>query len=364
MNPAFLPRALTAALLAALPRSRRRAAQTLDKVSFGTNWVAEAEHGGFFQAVADGTYKKYGLDVTIVPGGPNENNRMLLIAGKLDFFMSANTLQSFDAVANNVPRGRGRRHVPEGPAGFADPSGIEGDETRGSEAADAVRVQGRASTTYFQWLKSEYGFSESKVKPYTFNPQPFIANKQSAMQGYVTSEPYAVEKAAGFKPGVILLADYGFNTYSTLIETRRELVDKKPDLVQRFVDASIIGWYHYLYGDNAAGNAMIKKLNPEMTDELLAYSVTKMKEYGIVDSGDSLKDGIGAMNDARDGELLRQDGAGRRGAPRHRLSQGLYAALRQQGRRPRSAAEELAQAAMAEPNASSETDSAHGRASP
>jgi NitT/TauT family transport system substrate-binding protein len=119
------------------------------------------------------------------------------------------------------------------------------------------------------------------------------------MQGYVTSEPFAVEKSAGFKPNVLLLADYGFNTYSTLIETRREIVDKKPDLVQRFVDASIVGWYNYLYGDNSAANATIKKLNPEMTDELLAYSVAKMKQYGIVDSGDSLKDGIGAMSEER-----------------------------------------------------------------
>jgi NitT/TauT family transport system substrate-binding protein len=154
-------------------------------------------------------------------------------------------------------------------------------------------------SSYFQWLKSEYGFSEARVKPYTFNPQPFIADGNSAMQGYVTSEPYAVEKAAKFKPGIVLLADYGFNTYSTLIETRREITDKKPDLVQRFVDASIVGWYNYLYGDNSAGNAMIKKLNPEMTDELLAYSINKMKEYGIVDSGDTLRDGIGAMTDAR-----------------------------------------------------------------
>ncbi len=119
------------------------------------------------------------------------------------------------------------------------------------------------------------------------------------MQGYVTSEPHLVEKQAGFKPTVILLADYGFNTYSTLIETRRELTEKKPDLVQRFVDASVIGWYNYLYGDNKAANAMIKKLNPEMTDDLLGYSVLTMKENGIVDSGDSLKDGIGAMTDER-----------------------------------------------------------------
>ena len=263
--------------------------------------------------MADGTYKKYGLDVTIVPGGPNDNNRMLLIAGKLDFFMAANTLMSFDAVANNVPVVTVAAIFQKDPQVM-----LTQPESRSTKIEDlkplTLFVSKEGMTSYFQWLKSEYGFSEKKVRPYNFNPQPFIANTKSAMQGYVTSEPFAVEKAAGFKPSVMLLADYGFNTYSTLIETRRDMVDKKPDLVQRFVDASMIGWYNYLYGDNSAGNAMIKKLNPEMTDELLAYSVAKMKEYGIVDSGDSLKNGIGAMSDERMRQLLQQDGAGRRGA--------------------------------------------------
>src|SRR6202043_1755394 len=302
MNPALLLRALTVGLAAilmaiVLPMSPGRA-QTLDKVSFGTNWVAEAEHGGFFQAVADGTYRAYGLDVTIVPGGPNDNNRMLLISGKLDFFMAANTLMSFDAVANNVPVVTIAAIFQKDPQVF-----LTHPESKISKLEDlkplTLFVSKEGISSYFQWLKSEYGFSEKNVRPYTFNPQPFIADQQSAMQGYVTSEPFAVEKAAKFKPNIILLADYGLNSYSTLIETRRDLIDKKPDLVQRFVDASIIGWYHYLYGDNAAGNALIKKLNPEMTDELLAYSVAAMKEYGIVDSGDSLHDGIGAMTDAR-----------------------------------------------------------------
>ena len=306
MNPGLLLRALTAGLLAALPVflagllaiSPASAQATLDKVSFGTNWVAEAEHGGFFQALADGTYKNYGLDVTIVPGGPNDNNRISLIAGKLDFYMTANTLQSFDAVANNVP-------VVAVAAIFQkDPQVIlTHPESKIAKLQDlkplTLFVSKEGVASYFQWLKSEYGFSEERVKPYTFNSQPFLVNRQSAMQGYVTSEPYAVEKAAGFKPGIILLADNGFNAYSTLIETRRELIEKKPDLVQRFVDASVIGWYNYLYGNNAAANAMIRKLNPEMTDELLAYSVAKMKEYGIVDSGDALRDGIGAMSDER-----------------------------------------------------------------
>jgi len=302
MNPALLLRALTVGLAAilmaiVLPVSRG-CAQTLDKVSFGTNWVAEAEHGGFFQAVADGTYKAYGLDVTIVPGGPNDNNRMLLISGKLDFFMAANTLMSFDAVANNVPVITVAAIFQKDPQVFL--THPESKITKLEELKPlTLFVSKEGISSYFQWLKSEYGFSEEKVRPYTFNSQPFLANKQSAMQGYVTSEPFAIEKSAGFKPGIILLADYGFNAYSTLIETRGDLIDKKPDLVQRFVDASIVGWYHYLYGDNAPANEMIKKLNPEMTDELLAYSIARMKEYGIVDSGDSLHDGIGAMTDER-----------------------------------------------------------------
>jgi NitT/TauT family transport system substrate-binding protein len=306
MNPALLLRALTGPVAAWLMLSpmispvwaQSRPDGQLDKVSFGTNWVAEAEHGGFFQAVADGTYKKYGLDVSIVPGGPNVNNRILEIAGKLDFFMAANTLMSFDAVTNNVP-------VVSVAAVFQkDPQVLLAHpDVKVTKLEDlkplTIFVSKEGMTSYFQWLKSEYGFSEKNVRPYNFNPQPFIATAQSAMQGYVTSEPYSVEKAANWKPTIFLLSDYGYNSYSTLIETRQEMIDQKPDLVQRFVDASMVGWYNYIYGDNAAANATIKKLNPEMTDELLAYSINKMKEYGIVDSGDSLKDGLGAMNDER-----------------------------------------------------------------
>ncbi len=273
-------------------------AQTLDKVSFGTNWVAEAEHGGFYQALADGTYRKYGLDVTIVQGGPNANNRMLMTVGKLDFFMSANTLQGFDAVAQNVP-------IIDVAAMFQkDPQVLLAHPDQGINKLDDLKkltifVSPEGMTSYYQWLKADFGFKDDQVKPYTFNPQPFLADKHSAMQGYVTSEPFAVEREGKFKPKIFLLADQGFSDYSTLVETRRELVEKKPDLVQRFVDASIVGWYNYLYGDNAPANALIKRQNPEMTDALLAYSVARMKEYGIVDSGDALTLGIGAMTDAR-----------------------------------------------------------------
>ena len=284
-------------LAAAVSLSSARA-QPFDKVSFGTNWVAQAEHGGFYQALADGTYRAHGLDVTIVPGGPNVNNRLLLPVGKLDFFMSANTLQSFDAVEQNIPT------VAVAAMFQKDPQVLIVHPDAGVEKFEDLKrltlfVSKEGIVTYFQWLKADYDFDESKVKPYTFNAQPFLADKKSAMQGYVTSEPFAVEQQAGFKPKVFLLADQGFDAYSTLIETRRDLVANKPAVVQRFVDASIIGWYHYLYGDNKAGNDAIKKQNPEMSDALLTYSVAKMKEYGIVDSGNSATLGIGAMSDAR-----------------------------------------------------------------
>jgi NitT/TauT family transport system substrate-binding protein len=287
-------RLVLALALALAPAS----AQALDKVSFGTNWLAEAEHGGFYQALADGTYRHYGLDVTIVPGGPNVNNRLLLPVGKLDFYMSANSLQSFDAVAQNIPT------LAVAAMFQKDPQVLMAHPDQGIDKFEDLKqltlfVSKEGLASYFQWLKADFGFSEAKVKPYTSNPQPFLADRRSAMQGYVTSEPYAIEKQAGFKPKIFLLADQGFDSYSTLIETRRDLVASKPDLVQRFVDASIIGWTRYLYGDNAAANALIKRQNPEMTDELLNYSITKMKEYGIVDSGDAASLGIGAMTAAR-----------------------------------------------------------------
>ncbi len=274
------------------------AALAADKVSFGTNWVPQAEHGGFYQALADGTYAKYGLDVTIVPGGPQANNRLLLPAGRIDFYMGGNMIQAFTAIEQNVPI------IIVGAIFQKEPQILMSHPGQGfdkfedlKKASILVSKEGLAS--YYQWMKAEFGFKEEQVRPYTYNPAPFIADKKAAQQGYVTSEPLAVEKVGGFKPNIFLLADYGFDTYSTTLETRRDLVEKKPDMVKRFVEASAIGWYNYLYGDNKAANLLIKKDNPEMTDEQIAFSTAKLKEYGIVDSGDAIKLGIGAMTDAR-----------------------------------------------------------------
>jgi NitT/TauT family transport system substrate-binding protein len=211
--------------------------------------------------------------------------------------MSANTLQAFDAVAQNIPT------LIVAAIFQKDPQVLLAHPDQSIEKFEDLKkltlfISKEGLASYFQWMKHDFGFREQQVKPYTFNPQPFLADKKSAMQGYVTSEPYAVETQGKFKPKIFLLADRGWGSYSTLVETRRDLVAKNPSLVQRFVDASAIGWYNYLYGDNAAANARIKRDNPEMSDALIAYSIGKMKEFGIVDSGDALKLGIGAITDA------------------------------------------------------------------
>jgi len=280
-------------------------ALALDKVTFGTNWLAEAEHGGYYQAVVDGTYAKYGLDVTILPGGPQANNRLLLATGKIEFYMGGNMIQAFTAVEEKIPTIVVAGDFQKDPQVFMSHPGVGLDKWTDLPKATAF-VGKEGLVSFYQWMHSAYGFKEENVRPYTFNAAPFIADKQSIQQGYLTAEPFAVEKEGGFKPNIFLLADEGYSTYATTIETRADLVANKSDLVQRFVDASAVGWYHYLYGDNAQANAAIKKDNPDITDEQIAFSLAKLKEYGIVDSGDTLKLGIGAMTDARMKDFFEQ----------------------------------------------------------
>ena len=268
-----------------------------DKVTFGTNWLAEPEHGGFYQAVADGTYKKYGLDVTIQQGGPQGNNRLLLAVGKIDFYMGSNLIQAFSAVEQGIPTLVVAAMFQKDPQILMSHPGVGLDTFTDLKKSNNILLSKEGVASYFQWMKAEYGFKDEQAKPYVFNAAPFIADKMAVQQGYVTSEPFAVEREGKFKPNIFLLADNGFETYSTTVETTRTMVEKKPDVVKRFVEASIIGWYNYLYGDSKAANMLIKKDNPEMTDEQIAFGLAKMKEYKIIETADTDSMGIGAMTD-------------------------------------------------------------------
>jgi NitT/TauT family transport system substrate-binding protein len=272
-------------------------AAALDRITFATNWKAEAEHGGFYQAVAAGIYRRYGLEVTIRMGGPQVNNPQLLAAGAVDFNMGASSFSALNYVKAGVPV------ITVASIFQKDPQVLIAHPGQGHDSLEALRgkpimISPSARVTYWQFLKLRYGYTDEQIRPYTFNMAPFLADKAAIQQGYLTSEPYQIERV-GVKPVVHVLADHGFDSYSTTIECASKLVREKPELVQRFVDASIEGWYSYLYGDPGPGNALIKKDNPEMTDDLIAYGISAMKRHGVVDSGDSLKLGIGAMTDRR-----------------------------------------------------------------
>ncbi|HLH50559.1 MAG TPA: ABC transporter substrate-binding protein [Roseiarcus sp.] len=290
--------ALACCLAALVALARAGPAFALDKVTFGANWLADPEAGGFYQAAVDGTYAKYGLDVTILPGGPEANGGMLLLAGKVDFFMGGDMLGGFLAAARDIPVVAVAAEFQKDPQIFMSHPGVGLDKWTDLPKATAY-VSAGGVYSFYAWMIKAWGFKAANVRPYDFNSAPFIANKHSIQEGYVTSEPYEIEKRGGFRPNIFLLADYGYSTYATLIEATSATVEKKPDLVQRFVDASAIGWHHYLYGDNRKANEAIKKANPDMTDGQIAYSIAALKKYGIVDSGDALTLGIGAMTDGR-----------------------------------------------------------------
>jgi NitT/TauT family transport system substrate-binding protein len=266
-------------------------------VSYGTNWVAQAEHGGFYQAVADGTYAACGLDVTIVPGGPQVNNAAQLLAGRIDFYMGG-TLDSFFGVQEGLPLVNVAAMFQKEPQVLlTHPGAVSSFEEM--KTLPRLLIADGGYVSYYQWMKSAFGFTDEQRVPYTFNAAPFIADPQSAMQGYLSSEPLVVETEGGFVPDVWLIADAGYTSYSTTIQTLAQTVAERPEVVQCFVDGSIIGWYNYLYNDNSAANALIMQDNPDMSQDKIDYAIAKMKEAGIVDSGDALTLGIGAMTDER-----------------------------------------------------------------
>ena len=286
-------RRLGAAVLAVVGLAGSGGAWALDKVTLGTSWYAQAEHGGFYQAQATGIYEKHGLDVTIKMGGPQVNGLQLLLAGQYDFTMGY-PLRNINAVGEGLPVVSVAASFQKDPQGLIAHPQVKDLQSVGDRT---VLISTSARSTYWPWLQAEYGFKDSQAKPYTFSLGPFLADKELVQQAYVSSEPFAAEKG-GVKPNFFLFADYGYPPYGATLETRRALVEEKPEMVRRFVQATMEGWKSYL-NDPAPGNALIQKDNPEMTDEQLAYGLAKLKEYGIIAGGDAAEKGLGYMSDDR-----------------------------------------------------------------
>ncbi|HUD62903.1 MAG TPA: ABC transporter substrate-binding protein [Acetobacteraceae bacterium] len=289
-----------AALLALLIGAT--AARAEDAVSFGIDWVAEAEYGGYYQAVATGLYARHGLKVTIRQGGPQVNQMQLMMAGRLDFNLGGGRAVEF--VQQKLPFVAVAAIFQKDPSVLIEHPG-QGNDSFAALKGKTILIGADTRASWWRFLAAKYGYSDSQIRPYTFNLQPFLADKTLVQQGYLGSEPFAIEQTAHFKPAVLLLADAGYAGYANIVTTSTKLVTEKPDVVQRFIDASIEGWYSYLDGDPTPANRLIKQDNPEMTDALLNYGREVMKTHGIVDSGDALKLGIGAMTDARWAEFYR-----------------------------------------------------------
>ncbi len=268
-------------------------AQAPERIVFATDWLAQAEHGGFYQAVAEGIYKKHGLDVTIKMGGPQVNGLQLLAAGQLDVVM-ADALQVVSAVEQNVPLTAIAATFQKNPTAIiAHPGVAKLQDLKGKPIA----IGAASNTTFWPWLKQRYGFTDDQKRPYAFSVQPFLVDPALSQQGFATSEPFSIEKG-GIVPVVFLLADLGYPPYSEALVVKRDTLGKRSDALARFVRASAEGWKSYL-ANPAPGNALIKRDNPEMSDALLAYSHRKMKEYAIVAGGDAAMGGLLTMTDAR-----------------------------------------------------------------
>ena len=290
--------ALAGPLLVPIP-ARPLRAQALDKVIFQTDWRAQAEHGGYYQAIAAGLYRRAGIDCDLRQGGPNLNTSQLLLAGRVDMIMS-NSFEAFTYVREDAP------FFTIAAIFQKDPQVLIGHPDTGFDGFDKLKgrtllIGAGGRVTYWPFLRRKYGLSDSQVRPYTFNMAPFLADKNVVQQGFLSSEPYSIAQALGRPPVVLLIADAGFSAYQTTIAISRRMASEKKDLVKRFVDASLEGWAQYLKGGPgiAAANALIKQANPEQTDDRIDYAIRVLNERGIVLSGDALQGGIGAMSAER-----------------------------------------------------------------
>lgn len=279
-------------LAAALALAFAAPAAALDKVRFVTDWKAQAEHGGFYQAKAKGYYEEEGLDVEIIQGGPSVNVPLLLGSEQAEFGIGSNSFIPLNMIAEGVPA------VAVAAIFQKDPQVLithprDDVKSIADMKGKPIMISDAASGAYWIWLKATFGFDDSQIRKYTYNLAPFLTDETAIQQGYITSEPYQIEKEGGFKPQLFLLADENYPSYANLILATDKIAMSRPLLVAKFVRASIRGWVDYLTGDPAPGNALIKADNPEMTDDVLANAIAKMNEYKLV--GDK----PGEMTDAR-----------------------------------------------------------------
>jgi NitT/TauT family transport system substrate-binding protein len=268
------------------------------RLRFATDWRAQAEHGGFYQALASGAYARRGLNVQIMQGGPGVNVPQLLASGAVELGMGSNSFIPLNLVAEGAPVKAVAAFFQKDPQvliAHPDPALESIADLRGRPflLADA------SITAFWVWLKAKYGFTDDQVRKYTFNLAPFLADERAVQQGYLTSEPWTIEQEAGFEPRVFLLADEGYPSYATMVLAPDAFARDNAAALRSFIAGSAEGWRDYIQGDGKAADALIRKDNPEMTQDILDQARAKLKSNGIVDGGDAALYGLGAMTAER-----------------------------------------------------------------
>ena len=269
-------------------------AMAADKITFLTSWYAQAEHGGFYQAKGAGLYEKAGLDVTIKMGGPQVNALQLLLAGEADIMMSYDLLV-LKSLERGIPLITVATSFQKELQGLMTHAHVKGlDDLK--DKTILVSTPGRS--TWWPWMRAKYGLTDAQTQPYTFNLQPFFADKNIVQQSYPSSEPYqALQK--NMPANFFLFADNGYPPYGTTMVTTPKFVASNPDAVRRFVKATLEGWKSYLKGDPSPGNKLIKADNPKMTDGQIAFAIKRLNELEVLDGGDAKTMGIGIITEAR-----------------------------------------------------------------
>jgi NitT/TauT family transport system substrate-binding protein len=297
LRPIAIALALALAACSPAKQEAAKAPGAATTIRFATDWKAEAEHGGFYEALAEGEYAKRGLDVKIIQGGPGVNVPQLLAAGAVDIGVGSNPFIVMNMVQQGVPVKAVAAIFQKDPQVLMAHPGA-GVNTLGDLKGHPILLGDASVTGFWVWLKAKYGFTDDQVRKYTSNNGPFLADKRAAQQGYVTNEPYTIEKEAHEKPVVFLLADNGYPGYATMILAPDALIAKNPAAVKAFVEATAKGWNDYLNGDPKPAEALILKANSEITQDVLDQARAKMKSYAIVEGGDAKTGGVGAMTDA------------------------------------------------------------------
>jgi NitT/TauT family transport system substrate-binding protein len=277
-------------------------AQQRTHITFVTDWKAQAEQGGFYEALAEGYYARDGLDVTIREGGPDVNVPQLLAGGAADFGIGSNAFVVMNLVQQKVPLRAVMAIFQKDPQVLI--SHPRHDLNSLSEMkGKPVLISSATMTSFWPWLRAKFGFQDSQIRKYTNNLAPFLVDPNAIQEGYLTSEPYTIEQQAHFAPKVFLLSDYGYPGYANMVLVPQKWLDANPKAVQAFYNASKAGWYDYLNRDPGPGNRLIKRDNPDMTDAIIAQSIAKMKRYQLVSGGDAPAYGVGAMTQKRWGQF-------------------------------------------------------------